>query len=186
MTRAVQQNRLQTGTVILLSVAASLALVTYVANHPLVVEAFVRHAGLAGPVVIVGLYALLGLSPVPSESLSMINGAIYGPVAGTAIGFTGNMASAMIEYYIGAGIRGATDFKQKKQHLPFGLGRFPADSVWFLLIARIVPGFGGKMVSVIAGMYHVPMGRYLWTAAIPTLIGTALFVLGGHGLMNIF
>lgn len=186
MNFSIEAKKLQTIAVVLLAFAFSVAMVTYVANNPAAVEGFIRAVGVWGPFISVLLYAILGVSPIPSEALSMINGAVFGVYVGTLIGFTGNMIAAIIEYWIGASLGGVADFEEKKEHLPFGLGRFPADSVWFLLFARMVPGYGGKLVSVIAGVYRVPMWRYLWTAAIPTLVGTALFVFGGFGLMRVF
>ncbi len=176
----------QTLVIVLLAFALSIALVTYVADHPATVETFMRHIGIWAPVASIALYAALGVSPIPSEALSMINGAVFGPLLGTLIGFAGNMVSATIEYGIGASLSNVTDFEARKEHLPLGLGRFPADSVWFLIFGRMVPGYGGKLVSVIGGVYRVPLWRYLWTAAIPTLVGTAIFVVGGFGLMRVF
>lgn len=174
---------------ILLLIAAlglSVAAVLYTSKHPQDVERLIRTVGLFGPLVIIALYGVLGASPLPSEALSLINGAIYGPLVGTLLGFLGNMLAAVIEYYIGLHIGGVADFEERRKSMPFGLGRFPADSVWFLLFGRLVPGIGGKLVSVVGGVYRVPMVRYLWTAAIPTLVGTALFVFGGWGLLTGF
>jgi len=177
--------KLQTILLLVLVFALSVVAVVYTSDHPAAIEAFVRQVGAFGPVLVVGLYAALGASPIPSEALSLINGAVYGPVLGTALGFTGNMISALIEYWIGTRISSVADFEDRRQHLPLGLGRFPADSVWFLLFGRLVPGYGGKLVSVVGGIYRVPMLKYLWTAAIPTFIGTMLFVVGGYGLLNV-
>jgi uncharacterized membrane protein YdjX (TVP38/TMEM64 family) len=183
---SIDVKKLQTIAVVLLAFAFSIAMVTYVANHPETVEAFIRQVGVWGPLVSVVLYAILGVSPIPSEALSMINGAVFGPLLGTLVGFVGNMIAALIEYWIGASLGNVADFEERKEHLPFGLGRLPVNSIWFLLFARMVPGYGGKLVSVIGGVYRVPLWRYIWTAAIPTFVGTALFVMGGFGLMNVF
>jgi uncharacterized membrane protein YdjX (TVP38/TMEM64 family) len=50
---------------------------------------------------------------------------------------------------------------------------------------RMIPGYGPKLVSVVAGMYKVPLFRYVWTTAIPTIIGAALFAYGGYGIINL-
>jgi uncharacterized membrane protein YdjX (TVP38/TMEM64 family) len=184
MNLTINREKIQTVLVLLLAFALSLTVVLFTSRHPELIEGFVRQTGVFGPAVIVGLYGLLGPSPIPSEALSLITGAVYGPVLGTFLSFTGNMLAAMIEYYIGAHIGTVADFEEQRKKLPFGLGRFPADSPWFLVFGRLVPGYGGKLVSVIGGMYKVPVWRYIWTAAIPTLAGSAVFVFGGSALVN--
>jgi len=186
MNNSINYEKLQTVIILLLAFGLSAAVVLYTSQNPETIEAIVREVGIFGPVIVVGLYGLLGASPIPSEALSLINGAVYGPILGTLLGFLGNMLAAIIEYYIGAHLSNVADFEERRHNLPFGLGRFPANSVWFLLFGRLIPGYGGKLVSVIGGMYKVPMWRYLWTAAIPTFIGTAIFVLGGYGLIRAF
>jgi uncharacterized membrane protein YdjX (TVP38/TMEM64 family) len=186
MSLSISREKLQTIFILLVAFGFSLAGVVYTSNNPGMVEHFVRATGLLGPVAVVGLYSLLGVSPIPSEALSLITGAIYGPLLGTVLGFTGNMMAAIIEYYIGMRIGGIADFEERRKRLPFGMGRFPADSAWFLIFGRLLPGYGGKLVSVVGGVYRVPMSKYVWTAAIPTLIGSAIFVAGGWGLLNGF
>ena len=38
------------------------------------------------------------------------------------------------------------------------------------------------MNLMMAGMYRVPILRYLWTTAIPIFCGAAVFAFGGFGL----
>jgi len=94
----------------------------------------------------------------------------------------GNTLAAIIEFYIGGGIGDLTDFEQKKGKLPFNLGKLPINSPVFLLLARMLPGFGPKFVSVVSGVYQVQMGTYLWTTVVANLLGAAMIVLGGTGL----
>lgn len=164
----------------------SAGLTLHAARHAGVVEALVARAGAAGPLVMVGLYGLLGASPVPSEPLTVMGGAVFGPLLGTMIAGVGNTLAAVVEYYIGASMGEASDFAEKRKSLPFGLGRLPADSVWFLLGGRLIPGYGAKVVSVIGGVYRVPLWRYIWTTAIPTFAGAALFAYGGASLLKLF
>lgn len=164
----------------------SAGLTLHAARHAGVIEALVARAGAAGPLVMVGLYGLLGASPVPSEPLTVMGGAVFGPLLGTMIAGVGNTLAAVVEYYIGASMGEASDFAEKRKSLPFGLGRLPADSVWFLLGGRLIPGYGAKVVSVIGGVYRVPLWRYIWTTAIPTFAGAALFAYGGASLLKLF
>ena len=95
---------------------------------------------------------------------------------------TGNTLSAFVEYYLGTHIGTATNFVEQKKKLPFGLGKLKVESPMFLIGARMIPGYGPKVVSMMAGIYHVPVLRYLWTTAIPIFAGAALFAFGGRGI----
>jgi uncharacterized membrane protein YdjX (TVP38/TMEM64 family) len=176
--------QLQTWLIILITLAVSAGIVFYISRSEAAVKQLIGDAGVLGPVVSVGLFAILGLSPIPSEIIVIIIGAVYGGWKGTVIAFIGNMVAAVIEYYVGGRIARMADFEERRQHMPFGLGRFPADSPLFLIAARIVPGYGPKMVGIVGGMYRVRLWRYLWTAAIPTAMGAAFFAFGGEGLMT--
>jgi uncharacterized membrane protein YdjX (TVP38/TMEM64 family) len=177
-------NKLQTWLVIVATLLVSAGIVFYISRSEIAVKTFIQEAGVLGPVVCIVMFAILGLSPVPSEIIVIIVGAVYGGWEGTLIAFVGNMVAAVIEYYVGGHIARMSDFEERREHMPLGLGRFPANSPLFLIAARIVPGYGPKMVGIMGGMYKVPLWRFLWTAAIPTATGAAFFAFGGEGLMN--
>ena len=150
------------------------------------IRAFLLSSGQIGLVISVGLYGLLGASPIPSEPLTVLLSALYGPFYITIVATLGNLLSALVEYYIGVKIGDASDFEKRREKLPFGLGKFPADSVAFLILARFLPGYGGKFVSVFSGICHVRLWRYTWTTVLSTLIGAAIVAYGGWGLLNLF
>jgi uncharacterized membrane protein YdjX (TVP38/TMEM64 family) len=168
-----------------LTILGVVVLVYFVAREMDAVREFIRGSGWIGLVVSVALYGLLGLSPIPSEPLTVLLSTVYGPLTATFVAGTGNLLAAVMEYIIGEHIANVTSFETRKQGLPFGLSRFPVDSIPFLLVARMLPGYGPKFVSLMGGVYRVPMRRYLWTAAIPTYIGSALFAYGGFGLLHL-
>ncbi len=186
MNLSAQAQKRLTVAVIILVLGLSAALMVVVSRHIDAVEHLIASLGILGPLLSIALYGLLGASPVPSEPLTVVNGAVFGPLMGTLIAGTGNTLAAVVEYYIGAGIDNAADFAQKRDALPFGLGKLPVDSVWFLIGARLIPGYGAKVVSVVGGMYRMPLWRYLWTTAIPTFLGAALFAYGGFSLLRLF
>ena len=150
------------------------------------VRSFIASSGWVGMLASVGLYGILGASPVPSEPLTLVLSASFGPFNAMLVAGFGNTLSAMIEYFIGTKIGDVADFEQRKEHLPFGLGRFPVSSPAFLIGARMLPGYGPKFVSVVAGMYKVKTWTYLWTSAVSTFLGAAIFAYGGFGLINLW
>lgn len=179
-------NRLLFWSILLLTFGSAITAVILISRNTPQVKAFIAGLGFAGPLVSIALYPLLGLSPVPADPLTLINGALFGPWGGAAIAWTGTVLAALLEYFIGARLASAVDFEDQKQKLPFGLGQLPVDSIWFLLGARMLTGAGSKIVSYLGGLYRVPLWRYIWTTGLASLIGAVLFALGGFGLLNLF
>lgn len=142
-------------------------------------------AGWFGWVVSIFLYAVLGATPVPSEPVTFLITSMFGPLAATAVAAVGNLLAAMVEFFIGGQVGGASNFEERKAKLPFGLGRLKIDSPMFLIIARMLPGYGPKFVAITAGIYNVPFWRYFWTTAVSTVIGAVVVALGSFGLINI-
>jgi len=150
------------------------------------IQAFISDNGAMGLGVGVLVYGLLGATLVPTEPLTILIGAAFNPLIATIAASLGNLLAALIEYYLGNKISNAANFMKMREKLPFGLGKMPMTSPIFLIFGRMVPGYGPKLVSVLGGMYHVPLGLYLWTTAIPTVLGAALFAYGGFGILQLF
>lgn len=171
-------------TLILVGMVAAIVIFGVVISEDLErIQAWMRSAGRPGLAAAVLLYALLGASPIPSEPLTVLVTTVAGPLTATLIATLGNTLAALLEYMVGWRLGEVANFDQQRQRLPFGLGRFPVDSVWFLLLARSLPGIGPKFVSLSAGAYRVNLWRYLWTSLLSNLWGAAFFAYGGYGLL---
>jgi uncharacterized membrane protein YdjX (TVP38/TMEM64 family) len=168
--------------VLIISILVLMVILFFVSREMESVKDFIRGSGWIGILVSVGLYGVLGASVIPSEPLTILLSTVFGPFWAMMVAGAGNLLAAVIEYYLGAQLGDATSFAERKSKLPFGLGKLPIDSPAFLIAARMFPGYGPKLVSVLSGIYRVPIVRYIWTAAIPTFIGAAIFAYGGFGL----
>ncbi|MBN1312078.1 MAG: TVP38/TMEM64 family protein [Anaerolineae bacterium] len=171
---------------LIVAFGVAIAAVFHVARHQEAVTELVRSLGFAGPLVIIALYLLLGVSPIPADPLTVINGAVFGPIWGGVIAWIGTTLAALIEYFLGTRIGNAADFENSRRDLPYGLGELPVDSILFLLGGRMLTGAGSKVVSYLSGIYRVSLWRYLWTTGLAMLLGTILFALGGFGLLRLF
>jgi len=138
-----------------------------------------------GVAIVLLVYAILGVTPVPSEPVTLLVLAWKGPVAAILLATVGNTLASLVEFYIGDGVDNLTDFEKKKEKLPFHLGQLPINSPAFLILARMLPGFGSKFVSIVSGVYKVPMFTYLWTTVVANLIGETIFVLSSYGLIRL-
>jgi uncharacterized membrane protein YdjX (TVP38/TMEM64 family) len=131
------------------------------------------------------VYLLLGLTFIPSEPFTLLVLAWKGPLLAILLATLGNTLAAIVEYFVGNGIKDLTDFEKKQEKLPFHLGQLPINSPVFLLLARMLPGYGSKVVSIACGVYHVPMITHVWTAVVSNLVGAALVTLWGTGLIHL-
>lgn len=173
-------------TLIIVTFTVPILLIIYFAKDIKNFETYLPKAGVLAPVLSILLMGALSATPIPTDPIVILNGAIFGPAVGIFVSWMGNNLAAVIEYYIGHGLSVATNYDKQKKKLPFGLGKFPVDSVWFLFFGRFIPQFGGKLVSIIAGLNHVALGRYLFITFISNLFGSVLLAYGGHLLLFIY
>jgi uncharacterized membrane protein YdjX (TVP38/TMEM64 family) len=171
---------------LLLVVLGVLVLALFVSRQMEQVRQFIRAGGWWGILFSLTLYGVLGASPIPSEPLTVFMSTIYGPLPATLIAGSGNLLAALVEFFIGVKVGDVANFEQRKNRLPFGLGKMAVDSPIFLIGARMLPGYGPKFVSLIAGIYRVPLWRYTWTTAFSTLLGAAAFAYGGSQFVNLW
>jgi uncharacterized membrane protein YdjX (TVP38/TMEM64 family) len=176
-------NAIRTLVVTMIAVAGAVFLIL---RDMTAVQKFITENGALGIVAAVIVYGILGATLVPSEPLTILIGAVFNPLVATIAASLGNILAALVEYYLGQKLSNAASFADKREKLPFGLGKLPVTSPLFLIFGRMVPGYGPKLVSVLGGMYHVPLARYLWTTAIPTVVGAAIFAYGGFGILHLF
>lgn len=163
----------------------SVFLIYLVARNLKDIEILIQQFGIAAPLVTIMLYGLFALTPISTDPLTIISGALFGPLFGILISWMGNNLAALVEYFFGTKVAKITNFKKTRQHLPFGLSKLPVASSWFLIFGRLIPGYGGKLISFMAGMYHVPLMLYLWTTAFTNLLGSLLLSLGGFQIIHL-
>ncbi|MBA3074791.1 MAG: TVP38/TMEM64 family protein [Anaerolineae bacterium] len=181
-----KESRKKTLATLFTSLAFMVAIGAIVAFDFEKIKSFISHAGVWGLVISVFVYAALGMTFVPSEPLTLLIGAMFGPWTAMIVSWIGNTLAAIVEYYVGQRIGSAANFLEKKEKLPFGLGQLPVDSAWFLIGGRAIPLYGAKAISVMAGVYHVSLLRYIWTTAVTIFFGSLMFSFGGFGLGKLF
>jgi uncharacterized membrane protein YdjX (TVP38/TMEM64 family) len=149
------------------------------------IKDFIDQSGRWAFLVSVLLFGILGASPIPSEPFTVLVTGLFGPFHAMLITFFGNTISGLVEYFIGTRIGDVADFENRKASLPLKLGKLPANSPVFLLAGRMIPGFGPKTVSLVSGVYKVPLGRYIWTGLVTNLAGAAIVAYGTSGVFSL-
>ena len=143
-------------------------------------------AGPFTPLLIIIFLIILGPTPIATDPLVILMGLTYGPFWGMVIGTIGNTGAMFVEYYFGSRLAEIFEYEKEKEKLPKYIQKFPADSWVFLIFGRMIPGYGSKIISLIAGAEKVSTNTYLWTSALSGIFGAFLLSYGGFELLKFF
>lgn len=157
----------------------------YLTKNIKYVDLLITKAGVFGPLVAILAYIVLAPTPISTDPLTAFTVVLFGPVLGVTIGWMGNNLGALTEYLVGRGVGRSDKLSFVKGKLPFGLNKLPIGSPYVLIFARAIPGYGGKVISFMAGMYEVPIKTFLWTTVLINFIGATLLSFGGYGLVKL-
>lgn len=130
------------------------------------------------------VYISFGLTFLPSIPLTLFIAVLIGPLQAALVATVGNTIAALFEYQIGKTIGDVVDFDGIKSKLPFGLGKLPIKSPYFLLAARSIPA-GTRGFSLVCGAYQVPMVSYLWTTSTMFFLSSLFLAYGGTELIKL-
>jgi uncharacterized membrane protein YdjX (TVP38/TMEM64 family) len=125
------------------------------------------------------------MTPVPSDFISIANGAAYGFLLGTGLSWLGWWLAALAEFGLGWWARKDFDLTTSLDRLPDWLRRFPVGHPVFLIGARQVPWLGGHITSFVPGAAGVGLRRYVWCSAIAIVPGAIVMAGIGAGLVKL-
>lgn len=146
------------------------------------IKCLLENGGIWTPVLGVITLALLGPTPVATEPIIILLAVSYSPFWGMVIGAIGNTLAMLIEYSVAYKLAEIFDYQKEKKKLPKFLRKIPANNIYFLIIGRMVPGYGSKIISLIAGAEKVDMKLYFWTSLISGIFGAFVISYGGFGI----
>lgn len=129
------------------------------------------------------IYVSFGLTFLPSIPLTLFIAVLIGPLQAALVATVGNTIAALLEYQVGKTIGDVVDFEKIKAKLPFGLGKLPIKSPYFLLAARSIPA-GTRGFSVVCGAYHVPLISYTWTTFTMYLLSSIILAYGSIEILR--
>jgi len=132
------------------------------------------------------LMAAVAILPIPAEAPAMLNGALFGPFAGSAVTWSGAMLGAVASYELGRWLgRPAVERFVPRSSLSRADGVIGGAGWWGLLLARLIPLIAFTALNWGAGIMRVDRWRFLWTTAVGILPGVLLFTSSGWGLARI-
>jgi uncharacterized membrane protein YdjX (TVP38/TMEM64 family) len=164
---------------------ASFALAAVVvANRPWVEQVLGQLGWFAMPLAVL-VFAVVASAPFSvTDALAIMNGVLFGPVAGSIVNAVGLVLAAIIGYVVALRTSAAFDVRKRVECLPGWAKHFKIGSPMFLICVRIIPGLGGTLATQTAAALRVPIFRQIYTmCAIAIPICTALAV-GGNWLSD--
>ena len=134
-------------------------------------EQWVQEAGLAGPVVFMAIYAIGTVFFLPGSVLTLVGGALFGPVLGTFYNLTGATVGAALAFLVARYL--ASDWVEQKtggrlRQLKEGV---EGEGWRFVAFVRLVPLFPFNLLNYALGLTRIRLSHYL--------IATYLFMLPG-------
>lgn len=160
--------------------ALSFALAALVIRYQPPIEHAIRSVGpgVAMPVA-TAIFAVVASAPFSvTDALAIMNGAIFGPLWGSVINAVGIVIAAAIGYWINRHASTLLDLDAALARLPAWVKRFRIGSPMFLIVVRVIPGFGGTVATASAAAFRVPIWIHIFTmsiVAIPLCTILAIF-----------
>ena len=134
-------------------------------------EQWFQNAGIAGPLVFMGIYAIATVFFLPGSVLTLAGGALFGPILGTFYNLTGATIGAVLAFLVARYL--ASDWVEQKtggrlKQLKQGV---EGEGWRFVAFVRLVPLFPFNLLNYALGLTRIRLSHYL--------IATYLFMLPG-------
>lgn len=157
-------------------------------------EAWVKEAGSAGPVVFMVIYAVGTVFFLPGSVLTLAGGALFGPVLGTFYNLTAATLGAMVSFVAARYL--AHDWVEKKtgggiKQLKQGV---EGEGWKFVAFVRLVPVFPFNLLNYALGLTKIKFSHYSIATYIFMLPGAIAYtylgyvgreaIAGGEGLIQ--
>lgn len=143
-------------------------------------EAWVRDAGAAGPLLFMLIYALGTVLFLPGSVLTLTGGALFGPVLGTLYNLTGATLGATLAFLIARYLasnwvehRTGGRLKQLKEGVEGEGWRFVA-------FVRLVPLFPFNLLNYALGLTRIKLSHYILASYLCMLPGAIAYTYLGY------
>ena len=162
-----------------------LAAIGYAVLHRDLIDALwlegqLRHFGRLAPIVFVLVYALGTVVFVPGSILTIVGGAMFGPLWGTLWNLSGATIGATLAFIIARYL--ASDWVAARAHNGLSqLMRGIEEERWrFVAFVRLVPVFPFNLVNYAFGLTQIRLGQYVIASLVCMAPGAFAFTYVGH------
>ena len=167
--------------------AALAAWFLYLQNHLPALMEWVREQGLWGAIVVGLGYAIATVLMIPGSLVTLLIGAIYGPLIGTAVVSPASVLGATLAFQLGRGVfRGAIENKMAGNVRFAALqGAIEKQGFKILTLVRLSPVFPFTVVNYAFGLTRVSFSTYVLGSFLGMLPGTLMYVYLGSAVGDI-
>jgi len=144
------------------------------------IQEWIDQAGFLAPLLFMFLYALATVSFFPGSVLTLLGGALFGPVLGTFYNLTGATLGALLAFLIARYL--ASDWVEQKTT---GRARTLVKGVeaegWrFVAFVRLVPLFPFNLLNYLLGLTRIPFLQYVIASYVFMLPGAIAYTYLGY------
>ncbi len=165
--------RLRLGLLVLLAVGVAAAVLSRGRISPDGLEAAISQLGAWGPAAYILLWLIAPVLFLPGSPLTLVGGALFGPVWGSVYTLAGATGGATLAFLLSRYVAGDWVEARAKGHL----GRIKAgverEGWMFVAFTRLVPLFPFNLLNYAFGLTRIPLGTYVLTSLICMAPGTA-------------
>lgn len=134
---------------------------------------------LVAPLVMAGVAVL----PIPAEAPAMLNGALFGPVAGTLITWFGALLGALVSFEIARALGRPVAGRIVPRATLDRADALVTQAGWTgLLVLRLLPMVAFTAINWGAGLTSVSRWTFVWTTALGIIPGAILFTASGSAI----
>ncbi|MBM6406123.1 TVP38/TMEM64 family protein [Phycicoccus sp. CSK15P-2] len=149
---------------------------TFLSGELTTVRRVVAESGAWGPVVYVGLHAVLTLLPVPKNLLAGIAGAVFGLATGVVWSWSGSMLSALLGFVVARNLGHDTVATLTGPRVERVRRILRDEGLFAVLVARLTPFVPFTIINYAAGVSPVSRRVFVLGTAVGVVPGTVAYV----------
>ncbi len=141
---------------------------------------WIDHAGIAGPLLFMGIYAIGTVFFLPGLVLTLAGGALFGPYLGTFYNLTAATVGATLAFLLSRYL--ASDWVEARTAGRLGqLKQGVEQEGWrFVAFVRLVPVFPFNILNYALGVTRIQLSHYVIASYICMLPGTIAYTYLGY------
>jgi uncharacterized membrane protein YdjX (TVP38/TMEM64 family) len=144
------------------------------------VRELIGAAGNMGVPIFVAGYALATVLFLPGSILTIVGGALFGPVAGTFYSLTGATLGATLAFLVARYLAGDWARRRTGGRLADFVNGVEAEGWRFVAFVRLVPLLPFNALNYALGLTRIPLGQYVLASYLAMLPGAAAYTYLGH------
>ena len=143
-------------------------------------EQELQRFGLWAPILFIGLYALFTVLFVPGSALTVVGGALFGPVLGTLWNLTGATLGATLAFVIARGVASEWVSRRAGERLARLIRGVEEEGWRFVAFVRLVPLFPFNLVNYAFGLTRIRLREYVLASMVCMAPGAIAYTYLGY------